>query len=256
MSRRALALLVVACAGLACPRSGPSVAPTPAGTTPAAAEPAAEPIATPGPALPPWMQALFDPGLRRTYAWTYAVDTHSVDEADAVAEAEGTLRCRSDGPTRHELGTDGVAWVSCQACELTIGKDDGFEPDFDDCYLATTAGLWLVDAPPRSATEVRALVATPPYLPATPEPRNETQPVEGDGFEHETWTRVEQQTRDVLGRRVTAWCRNDGHSQMYGENVTRCFAPGYGLVALDWDGRSGPSTEAYPLVAIDPLPPQ
>lgn len=252
-------LLVLAGAGLGCPRSGPTVEPNPAGEPPARADAAASgSTASPLPAaalsaLPPWMRALFDPGPRRTYAWSYAVDTH--DEEGSVAEADGTLRCRSDGPTHHALDDGTIAWVSCQACEFTPGRNDGFEPDFDDCYLATAAGLWLVDAPPRRSTEVRELIATPPYLPAAPEPRDETRPAEDDGFEYETWTRVDQQALKVLDRTVTAWCRTDGHSQMYSESVTRCFAPGFGLVSLAWDGRSGPSNESYPLVAIDPMPP-
>lgn len=252
MSRGLLAPVLVV-GSFACVRTGPGP------TAPGSAEPTAASgsAITPGRSeldvLPPWMRALFDPGLRRTHAWTYAVDVH--DEQGSVAEADGTLRCRSDGPTHCDLGDGKVALVSCQRCEFEPGRggDEGFEPDLDECFLATADGLWIVDAPP-SDDDARRLVATRPYLPASPKPRSESHAREEDGFAHEESLDVAERAITVMGRPTTAWCRTDASTLTYGSSTTRCFAPGLGLVSLEMLGRSGPSTERYPLVEIDLRP--
>ena len=248
---------IVALACLACTRTGPSVAPEAATAAPSTAPTAPASPAAPGLApaeLPAWMRPLFDPGTRRSYAWAYSVPVH--DEAGSLARASGTLRCRTDGPTRHALGDAGDALVSCLTCELDRNVDgtELFEPDFDDCYLATAAGLWVVDVPPKDEAEARGVVASPPYLPADPEPRSQSEARNDDGFESQEWSSIESLPMTVLGRNVTVWCRTDGRSSFYGENVMRCFAPEHGLVALEWDGRDGPSEESYSLVASEPLP--
>lgn len=249
------ALLGVAVAVLACTRTGSSVAPTEGGTASGAtAAPASATLEPTLAELPPWMRSLFDPEPRRTYAWKYAVDVH--DEGGSVAEAEGTLHCRSDGPTAHALGKGKLAWVSCQACEFEPGINaDAFDTDFDDCYLATPEGLWLVDAPPSSEDETRQIVATPPYLPAHPMPRSESSNAEHEGFESEASLTVFEDEVQVMDRSVSAWCRTDASTGFYGSLTLRCFAPGFGLVVLTLEGRSGPSSETYPLVEIVPLPP-
>lgn len=253
--RLALALLL---GGLACSRQNASGEPKAAEVRPAVSiaevgEAADADEATQDPdvaALPPWVRDMFDPALRRTYAWSYEVPTHGEDP-DSVG-AQGKVRCRTDGPTRHELGPGWVALVSCEACEFTSeGQDDGFEPELGSCYVATTAGLWLVGKPPKDEDEVLALVDTVPYLPGSPEPIHKSNQREEDGFPYEEWTSVSEQELTVMDRSVTAWCRGDGNSLFYGWSRNLCFAPGLGLVGFDWDGRNGPSTETYQLVAID-----
>lgn len=260
---RALAFALVL-GGLACTRPGASVAPEGAdakGSTPGPSEgapPGDDPSASHAlsvDALPPWLRAMFDPRLRRTYTWTYEVDTHSTEEEDAIARAQGKLHCRSDGPTRHELGDGRVALVSCEVCDFTSeGQNDGFEPELQGCYVATAEGLWIVGAPPNDDEEARSLVATLPYLLASPEPRHESHEREEDGFPFEEWTAVAEQEVEVMGRSVEAWCREDGSTLFYGWSMNRCFAPGFGLFALEWNGRGGPSVESYALIEIAPLP--
>ena len=248
----------LALAALACTRTGPSLATTVVAGVVADVDAGADAGAGAGSApaiaeLPPWLRSLLDPEPRRTYAWRYAVETH--DEQGSVAEAEGTLHCRSDGPTEHPYGEGKLAWVSCQACRFDPGPNsDAFDTDFDDCYLATSEGLWLVDAPPRDADHTRRIVAAPPYLPAHPEARAESRPAHQDGFDYEESLEVFDQTMQVMDRHALAWCRKDASTLMYGALTQRCFAPGFGLVVLEMEGRSGPSVETYPLVEIDPLP--
>lgn len=250
--RRARWLLALAC--VACTRTRPSVTPEDTSTAASSSAEASPPASAATAGLPPWMRALFEPGPRRTYAWTYEVPTHDVD--GSVASASGTLRCRTDGPTRHVVDDDRSALVSCHACDFEpgSGEPETFEPDFDDCYLATADGLWLIDAPPEGEDQVQEIVDSPPYLPAHPEPRQESEALEDDGHPYEQWLSVTEAPIDVLGHSTTAWCRREGHSLFYGEQITRCFAPGFGLVTLQWEGRDGPSWEHYPLVAIDPPP--
>ena len=258
MTRRlALALLL---AGLACSRQGAGV--EQAGTK--AADPASKtapssegegPGGTARGELAPWLREVFDPEPRRTDAWTYEVDTHSIEDEDPIARARGKVHCRSDRHARHELAGEGVALVACQACEFVPeGEDAQFEPELEECYVATAQGMWLVGGPPTDDDEARALVATPPYLAASPEPRQETFAREEDGFPYEEWTGVSEQELEVMGRSITAWCREDGSSLFYGWRMKRCFAPGLGLVGFEWDGRDGPSVERYELIELAPHP--
>lgn len=233
---------------VACTRTSASVDPDPAPHAGASPVAATEP-----PALAPWMRPSFDPSVRRSYAWRYAVDVH--DEEGSVAEASGTLRCRSDGPTRLVLDDGEVAQVSCQSC--TLERDEGdeqFEPALDDCLVGTSRGLWIVEEPPADAARARELVATPPYLAASPEARAERWSAEDDGMEHELSLEIAAVPQDVLGRPTTSWCRTDADTLMYGSSLTRCFAPEHGLVSVAIEGRSGPSTESYVLTEVSPAP--
>lgn len=239
MRRLALGLVF----GLGCAPSS-NVAPTPA-----APEPAGSGGSAPTPelfSLAPWMHVLVEPGLRRTYAWSSAVETH--DREGSVAKADGTLRCRSDAPIHRVFGAGEDAWFSCQTCELAPGRS-GFEPAPAECYLVTAAGLWIVGAPP-DAAEVRRVVAEPPYLPANPEPHEHEGYGGSGGIDHTTWTRVERRSLQVLDRTVDAWCRSDGDTEAYFKDVTRCFVPGLGLVLLEQSGDPPWSKARYALIEL------
>lgn len=234
-------LLLLGLMSLACAPAGTSIVPEPA-PTPAVAAPAP---ADPRSMLPPWARPLFDAGSLRRYDWDYAVDTH--DEEGSIVEANGVLRCEADGPLRHELDDGQVALVSCLSCASELSEDgEMFEPTLDECFVATARGLWIVPSPP-DRDETRELLATPPYLAASPEPRADTSSAEEDGFEYEVSLEITSHDTTVQGQRTTMWCRTDADTLMYGSSTRRCFAPELGMISVDIEGRSGPSTESYTL---------
>jgi hypothetical protein len=264
--------------GLACTRAGSSIAPAGTGAQAPTSEAAGSSDATPATTmdhdvheLAPWIRGMFDPKPRRTYSWSFIVDTH--DPEAPFATDERKVHCRSDGPTRYELEDGRLVLVACQICEFEgKGGDEVSTPDdldLDECYIATTQGLWVVETPPSDAEAAAQLVDTPPYLPARPEPRSESwtrvderwseeeakQAIE-EGWAYQAGLTIAELVVDVGGAPVTAWCRTDWDSQAYGESTARCLAPGFGLVSADLDGRNGPSTEDVRLLEISPLPAQ
>lgn len=246
-------LLLAALWGLACARSGPTATPGEAATQGAAADGRSRaprvPVSDPDVlALPAWMHGLFDTGSRRSYSWTFEVDTH--DEEGSVFELSGTLLCETEALTRYSLADGTVALASCHVCALGPEQEvDEIEPGLDGCYFASVDGLWLVASPP-TEQEARTLVGTPPYLAASPKPESHMETLEDDGFVFDSSREIEQ--RESTG----AWCRTDADTHMYGSSTTFCFAPELGLASLAIEGRSGPSIEDYSLIEISPASPR